>query len=271
MNEPSSPRHRDATGNIAFDPHAGNFVAHYDTLRGRVRLALLHEQVVEHLARASTVLDIGGGAGQLALLLAGDGHDVTVLDPSSRMVDAARVAMAATEAGSSITVVEGSASDAGGLDRHGSFDAVLCHAVAPYVEDLDRLVRDVVTAARPGGVVSVVVKNRDALAMRPALEGRWEDALAAFDASGDAGGLGVENRAHTRDEVATALAAAGAEVSAWYGVRVLSDAMLPDDDTGLDEILPVEREAGRRDPYRSVARLLHVVARRSAGVDVHRS
>lgn len=246
-----------------FDPHADDFVAHYGTLRGRVRLALLHDQVASHLEPARRILDVGGGAGQLALLLASDGHSVTLMDPSMRMLEAAHEAVADAPAtvGQRVTVMEGDASDARHLDEYGSFDAVFCHAVAPYVEDLDGLVADVVGSARPGGLVSIVVKNRDALAMRPALEGRWEDALNAFDAPGDAGGLGVVNRAHTRIEVEDALTAAGADVVAWYGIRVMSDAMTSDPDVDLDLVLPVEREAGRRDPYRGVARLLHLVAR----------
>jgi hypothetical protein len=34
--------------------------------------------------------------------------------------------------------------------------------------------------------------------VRPALERRWEDALAAFDATGEIGVLGVPTRADTR-------------------------------------------------------------------------
>ena len=54
------------------------------------------------------------------------------------------------------------------------------------------------------------------------------------------------------------------EAVQWYGVRVftghlgdrLSDATLP-------EIMQLEWEAGRRDPYRSVARLIHLIGRKS--------
>lgn len=52
-------------------------------------------------------------------------------------------------------------------------------------------------SAAPGGLLSLVFKNADALAMRPALEGRWADALAAFDAAEDVGGLGVPTRCRT--------------------------------------------------------------------------
>jgi len=60
-----------------------------------------------------------------------------------------------------------------------------------------------------------------------------------------------------------ACAAAGADVEAWYGVRLFTDHwddVAPPDD--LDRLIDVEEEAGRRDPYRRVTSLTHVVARR---------
>jgi len=37
----------------------------------------------------------------------------------------------------------------------------------------------------PGGLISIMALNAQTLALRPALERRWNDALTAFDASGD--------------------------------------------------------------------------------------
>lgn len=246
---------------IDFDPHAGRFVAHYDSIRGQVRLRLLHEQVADHLDHNSRVLDVGGGAGHLARLLALDGHLVVVAEPSAPMREHSGDLLA--DVSDRVQVVAAAADQLADLDRHGTFDAVLCHAVAPYVDDLAVLVADVAAAAAVGGVVSVVVKNRDALAMRPALEGRWAQVPAAFDAEGDAGGLGVRNRAHTLAATTAALAEAGCQRVAWYGVRVFSDALSADAEVDLDAVLAAERIAATRDPYRALGRLLHVVARRT--------
>ncbi len=58
----------------------------------------------------------------------------------------------------------------------------------------------------------------------------------------------------------------GIELVQWYGVRVFTD-HLDDRSPGpnLPGIPELEWEAGRRDPYRSVARLLHLVGRKSSG------
>lgn len=257
------------TGDIDFEPYAEAFDDHYASSRGRIRLALLHEQVSAHLREltagdgATRILDIGGGAGQLGLLLAADGHEVTIVDPTPAMLRLAAEHREAAPAdvAERLHLVEGGYDIARTLAQaQGLFDVVLCHAVAPYVDDFDGMVDGIVAATRPGGTVSFVVKNRDALAMRPALERRWADALAAFDAEGDAGGLGVTNRAHSLAEATDALSTRGADIVAWYGVRVFSDSLTQDDHVDIGPILPVEREAARRDPYRAVARLLHLVA-----------
>ncbi len=55
---------------------------------------------------------------------------------------------------------------------------------------------------------------------------------------------------------------AGAEVVEWYGVRVFTDHLgddSPPDPTLLEEIIKLEWEAGRRHPYRGVARLIHLI------------
>ena len=118
-------------------------------------------------------------------------------------------------------------------------------------------------AARTGGIVSVLTKNASALAARPAHEGRYTEALSLMDADRDRGRLGVVTRGDTVEGLSAAFAEAGLTVEQWYGVRVFSDHFgdsMPGDD--LPEILELEWEAGKREPYRSVARLIHVVGRK---------
>lgn len=166
------------------------------------------------------------------------------------------------EAGVRVAFEDAAAADVGSRAGAGRADAVLCHAVAPYVDDLDTLVADLVRGVSAAGVVSLVVKNRDALAMRPALERRWHDVPSAVHADGDAGGLGVRNRAHGLDETIACLRRHGCVEVAWYGVRVVSDALPYDAEDDPDAVLAAERALTATDPYRALGRLLHVVARR---------
>ena len=63
---------------------------------------------------------------------------------------------------------------------------------------------------------------------------------------------------------AVGLAGYGLEVTAWYGVRVFTDTAPGDAEPppDLPTLLACEERAGYTDPYRRVAALLHLIARR---------
>lgn len=167
---------------MASDPYAAladSFLAHCRTLRGTVRTQLVHRQLKDHLPpRAALIADIGGGAGSQAFPLARDGHRVDLLDPSAEMLSHAQRALS-EEPGLAerVRLTRGFGEEAPGLLGEERYDAVLCHGVVMYLEDPAPLVHSLVRLAKPGGVVSVLAKNAAALALRPALQGRWTDAL----------------------------------------------------------------------------------------------
>ena len=111
------------------------------------------------------------------------------------------------------------------------------------------------------------LRNGDALAMRPGLGGDWAACADAFGSVTYANRIGATARADRLADLTSRLAACGLEVTAWYGVRVFTDTApgdaLPPPD--LEALLACEERAGRTDPYRQVAALLHVIARRPAG------
>ncbi len=135
-----------------------------------------------------------------------------------------------------------------------------------YLDAPDEMVRSLGAVVRPDGLISVLSKNADALAMRPGLRGDYREALAVLGADLAAGGLGVVTRGDTVAKLSGTFEEAGLAVEQWYGVRVFTD-HLGDTEPGEDVqgILELEWEAGRRDPYRYVARLIHVVGRQQAG------
>ncbi len=251
----------DPTDNVEL---AQRYARHGDTLRGTLRHALVTRALLTHLPPAARLLDIGGGAAVQARELARAGHHVTVLDPDPAMLAQARDALdrEPAELQQRIKLVQGVGEDAPDLVGSG-FDGVLCHGVLLYVDDPDPLLGAVVAAARPGGLVSVLAKNAAALAMRPGIEGRYHDAISVLDTDTDTETnlLGATSRADDRDHIIGLLATHHAEVTSWYGVRVLTDhlrdAPVPPD---FDTILELEWRAGARDPYRHVARLFHLLA-----------
>ena len=120
----------------------------------------------------------------------------------------------------------------------------------------------------PGGTVSLLVRNGDALAMRPGLLGDWDEAGAAFGRVNYQNWIGADARADRRQDLTEALAQRQLAVTRWYGVRVFTDAAATDaplpEAAALEALLRCEERAGRTDPYRHVAALLHLVATHGA-------
>lgn len=244
----------------------------YASVKGRVRTYVMHRQLLDHLpAPPATVLDVGGGAGHQSFPLAQAGYDVTLLDPSPAMLGKAehRLARLPQEARRRVTFIEASGENAQEAAGGRLFDAVLCHGVLGYLERPEPVIDQLCRSAATGGIVSIMAGNADAAAVRPALEQRWEDALASFDARREVGVLGLPTRADTVEELSELVRARGVEPVRWYGVWLFVDwlefggAVLdPHDDERVAAAAAVELEAARRDPYRRLSRVFHLVGRK---------
>ena len=237
-------------------------------LRQVVRQELVARQLAAHLPREpARILDVGCGQGTQLLRLARQGHHVTGLDNSATLLADLATAVAAepAEVRKRVRTVHGEAGDLTELFPAGGFDAVLCHGVLMYFEDPGPLLAALAGAVAPGGTAALLVRNGDALAMRPGTQGDWATAHQAFDRLSYDNRIGVKARADRLGDLTESLRWHGLTVRAWYGVRVFtdlaaSDAPLPED---LDALLACEERAGRTDPYRRVAALTHVIAART--------
>ena len=186
------------------------------------------------------------------------------------MIDALRGAVAAepTEVRERFTVLQGDGRETGRHFGPACFDVVLCHGVLMYLPDPEPMLAALARVLTPGGMLSLLVRNGDALAMRPGLLGDWEQAVSAFGSDAYVNRLGLATRADRREPLAAMLAGIGAPLRAWYGVRVFTDAAAdsaraPQDPHELRALLEAEERAGRTDPYRGVAALLHLCAVKS--------
>lgn len=244
----------------------------YATVKGRVRTYVMHRQLLEQLPPPpATVLDVGGGAGHQSFPLAQAGYEVTLLDSSAAMLDKARQRLERlpAEARARVTLLRGDGENAEDAVAGRRFDAVLCHGVLGYQEDPESLVEQLCRCVAEDGLVSIMAGNAHAGAVRPAMEQRWADALAAFDARAEVGVLGVPTWGNTVEDVGALLRARGVDPVRWYGVWLFVDwlefggtALDPTDEKQAQAIAAVELEASRRDPYRALSRVFHLVGRK---------
>lgn len=254
-----------------FGPGVARWRAGLGKLRDSVRQELVASQLAEHLPPLTTgsrvaVLDAGCGQGTQAIRLARAGYEVHGLDVSEELLSVA-TATAARESGDVRQRLQFEHGDLLHLDSgfSGRFDVVCCHGVLMYLPSLQDALAALAATARPGGLLSVLTRNRAGIAMRAGMSRQWTAAVDAFDARYYRNRVGIDDvRADEPEEVRAAMEQAGARRSAWYGVRLFTD-HYDATETSQDfaALLAAEAEVGRRDPYRAVAALTHTIAVRS--------
>ena len=240
---------------------------HYGSLRGRVRTHVIDQHLRIHLAAPPLrVVDVGGGAGHQSIPLARRGYHVTIVEPSPAMLERAQrqLDIENRTVAARVRLVEARGESAPEALDGERFGAVLCHGVVMYLDDPMPMINALSALTDEHGIVSIVAKNVAVLAVRPAFEGDWATALAAFDTDRQINGLGAVTRGDNVDVLSALLAARGVEPVDWYGVRLFTDGWTrdrpPTDDEDL--VLAVELEASRREPYRQLSRLFHLIAQR---------
>ena len=244
----------------------------YASVKGYVRTYVMHQQLLAHLPPPpATVLDVGGGAGHQSFPLAELGYEVTLLDSSPAMLDKGRERLARLpgEARDRVSLIQASGEQAAEAVDGRRFQVVLCHGVLGYLDQPGPVVSQLCRCAAAGGLVSIMTGNAHAAAVRPALERRWDEALASFEARTEIGVLGVPGRADTVEELSDLIRGHDVEPEAWYGVWLFVDwlefagtKLDPDDRAQAEKTAAVELEASRRDPYRSLSRVFHLLGRK---------
>ncbi len=237
--------------------------------RGRVRFELLLGQVLTALpAPPASVVDAGGGTGQLAVPLARLGHRVTVVDTSAAMLAtcAQRAADESPELAERIATVQGDVVELPALLGAASQDAALCHEVVTCVEDAAAVLGALAEVLRPGGVLSLTFANRDWLVLRAGRRGDYPAALRLLDGPDRASDPGQQaHRAVTANELSAHVVKAGFEVVGSYGVSVFGEGRDDEVDGAAQRaLLELERRVAGREPYRSGAQVVHLIGRRIA-------
>lgn len=206
------------------------------------------------------VVDAGGGTGGVAVPLALDGHDVTVVDPSPDSLAALERRAAEAAVGERVHAVQGDLGDLARLVPPGAADVVLCHRVLDVVEDREAALAAVAVALRPGGLASIVVANRLALVLQRSLAGRFADAAALLEPVPPPGPVDAT-------ELGRAVEQAGLELHSITGARVVTDlvpgALLDGDPHAAEALLRLERAASTHPELLRVATHLHALARRA--------
>ncbi len=256
-----------------FDDLAPRFARNiYGGLKGAIRLAVIEQDFAQVLPRANApannkplrILDAGGGQGQFSLQLAALGHQVTHCDISQQMLQLAKDN--ALQAGiDTIEFVQSSIAELRAEKQAGTrpaFDLVVCHSVLEWVVEQASLINDLQQLLCVDGVLSLTFYNRHGLVFKNLLRGKRSSILdGQFEPR--PGSL-TPHRPLDPVQVLKWLDTSQWQLLCHSGIRVFHDYLLTEDGRAMDPqaLMTLELELSRQEPYRSLGRYQHVMARR---------
>lgn len=239
----------------------------YGTRKGEIRFAILwryfQEQLLKELPPGPLrILDAGCGLGQVSHRLLELGHSVTLCDLSSEMLTEARETIP-EELHANASFIHSPMQELGAVIE-GEFDLVICHAVLEWTREPEPAIETLARLCRPGGCLSMMFYNRDALVFRNLIRGNWKKVMSG-KLAGDPGGLTPINPID-QYQLQEWLASAGFEVSDSIGLRTFFD-YLPkpmQQERALEDILELEFQYSTLPPYKNMARYIHIRAFKKA-------
>ncbi|NWN84180.1 MAG: methyltransferase domain-containing protein [Halomonas sp.] len=257
-------------GDRHFDGLADKFAASlYGGIRGELRLALLDRLLPEMLdLRSQPLLDVGGGLGQLAAWFARRGHPVTLAEPSAEMLERAREALLEISAGRGVSFIPATL-QALPERAPGPWSLIACHAVLEWLGDPRAALAILAGLLAPGGQLSLMVFNRDALRFSNVAKGNLQKAL---DDRLEGKGLGkrlTPISPLTHAQIMAWSAELGLDVRGVAGVRVFHDYLRspPQSDAERERLFALEWQYCRADPHWRLGRyLLYTLVRPDAPV-----
>ena len=235
----------------------------YDTVKGSWRLQLLQEDLQQFTDSPSfEVWDAGCGQGQISLWLAGFGHQLTLCDLSSRMLNKARDNF--NHAGLNAEFHHQSAQSL--AIQLGEFDLVLCHAVVEWLADPLVSLQTIAEKVRPGGYLSLLFYNRNAMVYGNVLKGGWRLKPILEDSYLGKGHKLTPPNPQYPHELIDAMQASGFDLHAHTGIRVFHDYMSPQarENTDMTELFELEKSYCRLPAYRDMGRYVHLLLQKSA-------
>ncbi len=204
--------------------------------------------------RALDVVDLGGGTGGLASSLAGQGHRVTVVDPSPDALASLERRTAESGRVGQILGRQGDAADLVELVGRHQADLVVCHRVLEVVDSPSEALAAMAIVLRPGGVLSLLVSQRHSVVLTQALAGHIALARRTY----------ADPSRFDHDQVLALVEAAHFTVLASHGIGAVADhvpeALIDSEPGNYAALVELESEISQDPAFRALAPAVHVFA-----------
>jgi len=243
-----------------FDPLITKFEQKvYGTVKGSWRLQCLQQDLAGLQQHPPLeIWDAGCGLGQMAAWFATAGHHVTLSDLSKKMVQRASENFA--EQNLSAEFFVGSVQNL--APQLPPFDLVLFHAVLEWLAEPEATFKQVMAKVKPGGYLSVLFYNRNAIVYTNVLKGSWRWQHILDDGYIGKGKKLTPPHPHYPETVKEWLTQAGFECQVQTGIRVFHDYLTHEvlADSDQTELMALEARFCRQPTYRDMGRYIHILA-----------
>ncbi len=248
-----------SAGDRYFDGMAEKFARSlYNAPRGELRLALLDALLPEMLElNGQPALDVGGGLGQQSAWLARRGHRMTLAEPSADMLALARQTIGHEAFADHVSYLQAPL-QALARQAPGPWPLVICHAVLEWMGDPEAALAALGRLVAPGGQLSLMVFNRDALRFANVIKGNRQKAL-----DDRLEGLGKRKRLTpvsplTHAQIEHFAGTAGLCLEDVAGIRIFQDYLREPvaDEADQATLFALERQYCRSDPHWRLGRYL---------------
>ncbi len=237
----------------------------YDQLKGRIRLAVIERDLapyIEALASSGPIelVDAGGGQGQFSLSLAAQGHTLTLCDISEEMLKLAQ--QQANEQGLTNARFLHTPLQTLPDQLAAPCDLLICHAVLEWLAEPHTALPHLAQCLKPGGILSLAFFNENSIVYKNLLRANFRK-VASEDYSGMEGSLTPINPLKI-DDVFRWCEENGFDIEQHSGIRVFHDYMASPEvrNRHPDALVEAELAFSQQEPYRSLGRYIHVVARK---------
>lgn len=233
----------------------------YDTVKGEWRLRLLKEDLAQFItAPPLEIWDAGCGQGQISLWLAQQAHQLTLCDLSEKMLITAKQNFAQADV-SATFYLESAQQLAPQLPQ---FDLVLCHAVLEWLSEPLSSLEKIMDKVRPGGYLSLLFYNRNAMVYSNVLKGGWRLQPILDDSYIGKGNKLTPPNPQFPHVILETMSRAGFSIEKHTGIRVFNDYMSQQarDNSDHSVLFDLEHKYCRMPVYRDMGRYIHLLLKR---------
>lgn len=240
----------------------------YGSYKGEIRLTLLWEDLESSVLNGLSagerlsVLDVGGGIGQISAKLANKGHHVTLTDVSKDMLALAEQHFTHEHVPVEQFQLKNIELNQLPNEVQEPADLVLFHAVLEWLANPEEGLKLTMDAVSAGGYLSLMFYNKHSVVMKNLLKGNFRK-VVSDNFIGEKGGLTPISPLDPA-EVYGWLEKAGFEIVGKTGIRVVNDYLNRElqASRSYEDILDMEKRLCRQEPYLSLGRYIHVIARK---------